>query len=189
MGFSVMRAVLVLVENLLPEDPYTTLKGRLVLAHQLTPVQKATKCLQVVASGNQCPSEVLASLLEYCPPGEEGTAFFRAAFTMRLPPTIQAHLTGTELTDLKELAQLADRLWQCNPSQPVAAVTAELQSDEVVVAMPAKKRPTNKHYKSQQHKPTSNKTGKVKFICYKHAKNGEDAHDGADRKNCTWSGS
>ena len=97
---------------------------------------------------------------------------------MRLPLTIQAHLTGTELTDLKELAQLADRLWQCNPSQPVAAVTAELQSDEeseVVVAMPAKKRPTNKHYKSQQHKPTSNKTGKVKFICFKHNKYGEDA--------------
>ena len=162
-----------------------------MLAHQLTLVQKATKCLQVVASGNQRPSEVLASLLEYCPPGEEGTAFFRAAFTMRLPQTIQAHLTGTELTDLKELAQLADRLWQCNPSQPVAAVAAELQSDqesEVVAAMLAKKRPTNKHYKSQQHKPTSNKTGKVKFICYKHAKYGEDAHDCADRKNCTWSG-
>ena len=190
MGFSVLCAVLDLVENPPAEDPYTMLKGRLVLAHQLTPVQKATRGLQVVASSNQRPSEVLASLLEYCPPGEEGTAFFRAAFTMRLPPTIQAHLTGTELTDLKELAQLADRLWQCNPSQPVAAVAVEPQSEEesseVVAAMPAKKRPTNKHYKSQQHKPTSNKTGKVKFICYEHAKYSEDAHDCADRKNCTW---
>ena len=117
MGFSVLRAVLDLVENPPAEEPYTMLKGPLVLAHQLTPVQKATKCLQVVASANQRPSEVLASLLEYCPPGEEGTAFFRAAFTIRLPLTIQAHLTGTELTDLKELAQLADRLWQCNPSR------------------------------------------------------------------------
>ena len=65
----------------------------------------------------------------------------------------------------------------------------ELQSDEesseVVAAMPAKKRPTNKHYKSQQHKPTSSKTGKVKFICFKHAKYGEDAFDCADKKNCT----
>ena len=122
-----LHAVLDLVENPPAEDPYTTLKGRLVLAHQLTPVQKAPKCLQVVASGNQRPSEVLASLLEYCPPGEEGTAFFRAAFTMRLLPTIQAHLTGTELNDLKELAQLAVRSWQCNLSQPVAAVAAGLQ--------------------------------------------------------------
>ena len=53
MGFSVLCAVLDLVENPPAEDPYTTLKGRLVLAHQLTPVQKATKCLQVVASPSQ----------------------------------------------------------------------------------------------------------------------------------------
>ena len=52
MGFTVLRAVLDLVENPPADEPYTTLKGRLVLAHQLTPVQKATKCLQVVASGN-----------------------------------------------------------------------------------------------------------------------------------------
>ena len=60
MGFTVLRAVLDLVENPPTEEPYTTLKGCLVLAHQLTPVQKATKCLQVVASSNQRPSEVLA---------------------------------------------------------------------------------------------------------------------------------
>ena len=46
----------------------------------------------------------------------------------------------------------------------------------------------NKHYRSQQQKPTNNKTGKVKFICFKHTKYSEDAFDCADRKNCTWSG-
>ena len=99
----------------------------------------------MTASSNQWTSEVLASLLEYyCPPGEEGTAFFRATFTMRLPATIQVHLAGTKLTDLKELAQLADRLWQCNTPQPVAAILTEgVQSDdkssEVVAAMLARK--------------------------------------------------
>ena len=107
MGFNVLHMVMDLVENLSAVNPYTRLKGRLVLAHQQTPVQKATKCLQVTASSNQPPSEVLASLLKYCPPSEKGTAFFRAAFTMRLPPTIQVHLASTELTDLKELAQLS----------------------------------------------------------------------------------
>ena len=48
--------------------------------------------------------------VEYCPPDEEGTAFFRSACTMRLAPTIQAHPAGTELTDLTELAQMSDRL-------------------------------------------------------------------------------
>ena len=117
MGFNVLHAVLDLVETPPAVDPYTTLKGRLVLAHQLTPVQKATRCLQVVAGPNQRPSEVLAVLLEFCPAREERTAFFRAAFTMRLLVTIQAHLTGTELTDIKELAHLVDRLWQCHDPQ------------------------------------------------------------------------
>ena len=72
MGFNVLHTVMDLVD--LPAvNSYTTLKGRLVLAHQLAPVQKATRCLQVVASSNRRPSEVLATLLEYCPPGEVGT--------------------------------------------------------------------------------------------------------------------
>ena len=76
MGFNVLCSVMDLVENPLAVNPYTTLKGRLVLAHQLTPVQKATKCLQVAASSNQWPSEGLPSLLEFCLPGDEGTTFF-----------------------------------------------------------------------------------------------------------------
>ena len=103
----------------------SALKGCLVLAHQLTQVQKATRCLQVVAGSNQRTSEVLALLLEFCLPDEEGTAFFRAAFTMRLPMAIQANPAGTELTDLKELAQTANPLWLCHEPQPVAAVSVE----------------------------------------------------------------
>ena len=61
------------------------------------------------------------------------------------------HLTGTELTDLKELAQLADRLWQCNPSQLVAAVAAELQSDEESeVDIPSTVKPAKEAEKVQE---------------------------------------
>ena len=199
MGFNVLRAVLDLVETPPTDNPYTTLRGRLVLAHQLKPVQKATKCLQVVASNNMQPSDVLACLLEFCPPGEEGTAFFRAAFTMRLPATIQAHLAGTELTDLKELA---DRLWQCNGPQVVAAVTMEEDqsedSGEVVAAMSAKRWPQKKqggpqgHNKSQQgQQKDGNKSGKAgggSFLCWRHVQYGEDAFTCANKKTCSWSG-
>ena len=44
MGFNVLRAVMDLVENPPAVNPYTILKGHLV--------QKATKCLQVVAGNN-----------------------------------------------------------------------------------------------------------------------------------------
>ena len=147
MGFNVLGAVMDLVENPSAVDNYIHhAEGHLVLAHQLTLVQKATRCLQVVASSNQRPSKLLASLLEFCQPGREGTVFFRAVFTMRLPLTIQAHLAGTELTNLKELAQMVDRLWLCNSPQPVAAVPVDegqLEED--------------------------------KHMCFKHAWYGEDA--------------
>ena len=72
MGFNVLRAVLDLVETPPAVDPYTTLKGPLVLAHQ-----KATRCLQVVAGPNQRPSEVLASLLEVLPGWRGGHSFLQ----------------------------------------------------------------------------------------------------------------
>ena len=190
MGFNVLRALLDPVENPPPVDPYTTLKGCLVLADQLTPVQKATRCLQVVAGTNQRPSEVLASLLEFCPAGEECTAFFRAALTMRLLVTIQAHLTGTELTNIKELAQLADRLWQCHRPQAVAAVPvdegqAEEDTSDVFAAVSAKRRPQYKQGSQQGHpmgqqdqQVAGGKSGRGKggkFLCAKHARYGEDA--------------
>ena len=46
-------------------------------------------------------------------------AFFRAAVTMKLPVAIQAHLASTQLTDLKELAHIADRLKLCHGPQLV----------------------------------------------------------------------
>ena len=117
---------------------------------------------------------------------------------MRLPATIQAHLAGTELTDLKELAQLADRLWQCNGPQTVAAViTEEDQSEdsgEVVAALPAKRWPQKKqggpqgHNKGQQM--SGNKSGKAGggSLCWRHTQYREDAFRCADKKTCSWSG-
>ena len=72
-----------LVENPPSTNPYTVLKGRLVLAHQLTSVQKATKCLKVVAGCNQRPSEMLAALLEFCPPVLTVLLMYSAPFPLR----------------------------------------------------------------------------------------------------------
>ena len=47
MTYSFLRNVMDLLENPPAEMAYTTLKGRLVLAHALTPVQKAAKVLQL----------------------------------------------------------------------------------------------------------------------------------------------
>jgi len=111
-------------------DAYTALRGRLVLAHKLTPVQKAAKVLQLPSLGNQRPSELMASLMQFCPPGETETAMFRASFISRLPPSLQIHLSGAEMGDLRELTQNADRIWLCHGPQPVAAVSVQQEETE-----------------------------------------------------------
>ena len=92
-------------------SPYSELKSRLLLATQLTPVQMADRLMKMPELGDRRPSQLLAQMMEYCPPGEEGTAFFRAAYLTRLPADIRGHLDGLETGSLKDLAARADRQW------------------------------------------------------------------------------
>ena len=83
------RLVTDLITNAPLHHPYTALKERLLIAHQLSPIQKAAKILSMPVIGDRRPSQLLADLLEYCPPGEEKTAFFRATYMQRLPADMQ----------------------------------------------------------------------------------------------------
>ena len=65
MTYGMLRNAMDLVETPPEDNPYTTLKGRMVLAHALTPVQKAAKVLQLPSLGNQRPSEMMAGLMEF----------------------------------------------------------------------------------------------------------------------------
>jgi hypothetical protein len=123
--YEALSLVADLVEAPPADRPYTVLKERLLIAHQLTPMEKAIKLMELPGLGDRRPSQLLADLLQACPPGEQQTAFFRGAFVKRLPAELQAHLSGCESVDLKELAQRADQLWttHCRPS-PLATVAA-----------------------------------------------------------------
>ena len=88
------RLVTDLITNPPLHHPYTALKERLLIAHQLSPIQKAAKILSMPVIGDRRPSQILADLSEYCPPGEEKTAFFRATYMQRLPADMQVLLVG-----------------------------------------------------------------------------------------------
>jgi hypothetical protein len=118
-----------LIESPPADQPYTVLKGRLLIAHQLTPVEKAVKLMAAPDLGDRRPSQLLADLLQLCPPGEQSTAFFRGSFLKRLPSELQVHLAGTATMDLKELAQRADQLWV---SHRRPAYVAALESEPAV---------------------------------------------------------
>jgi hypothetical protein len=100
-----------LVEAPPATNPYSVLKDRLLMAHQLSLVQKAVKLMEMPDLGDRRPSQLLADLLRMWPAGEQSSAFFRGSFIKRLPAELQVHLAHKETADLKELAQRADQLW------------------------------------------------------------------------------
>ncbi len=110
-------------------SPYTVLKERLLLSTQLTPVQQAEKILDFALLGDRRPSQLLAEMFEYCPRGEEHTAFFRASFLRRLPADIRVLLHGLDNEPLKDLAVRADQLWLTRPPGGAAAVAAVSQDN------------------------------------------------------------
>ena len=200
-----------------PENAYTVLKGRMVLAHELTAVQKAARVLQLPTLGNQRPSELMATLQQYCPPGEVATVMFRASFMSRLPSSLQIHLSGAEMGDLRELTQQADRLWLCHGPQPVAAVSSQQEEqeepEETVAAIPWKgKGPPSKKGEcppNQQSGQRGSKRGgwsdrkggqrgqrggqqeassRSKWVCFKHSTFGARAYFCEDEERCTFSG-
>ena len=97
------------------------------------PIQNATKILSIPVIGDRRPSQLLADLLEYYPPGEENTAFFWAAYMQRLPADMQVLLDGVEDGNLKQLPQKADKLWAI-PPPPLAdsnlAIVAGVAAEE-----------------------------------------------------------
>jgi hypothetical protein len=87
--------------------PYSQLKERLMSAHELTPIQRARRIMQMPDLGTQKPSQLLAAILEWCPRGEEGSPFFIAAFLCRLPNELRVLLGHDDFTDLKAVSQKA----------------------------------------------------------------------------------
>jgi hypothetical protein len=101
--YETLRLVADLVASPPMEQPYMLLKERLLLAHAMTATQRAEKLFSLPSLGGRRPSDLLAAMYEFCPPGEETTELFKALFLTRLlkqhqdskqaataPPTAQA---------------------------------------------------------------------------------------------------
>jgi len=81
-----LRLVLDLVTSPPENNPYTTLKARLLDSHQLTDYQRIEQLLAMDSLGSRKPSELLAHMLELCPTGEETSKFFGPGLPAPFPP-------------------------------------------------------------------------------------------------------
>ncbi len=200
-----------LVNDLLLQPPaerqYSILKERLLLASQLTAVQMAEKVMKMPDLGDRRPSQLLAAMLEFCPPGQQTSPFFRAAFLTRLPASIRSHLDEMEAGDLKALAARADRQWlNCGGAAAlVAATKADAEwldsesADELKTLAAVKASNNSKNWRQKKQAAGADKKketggrGKEEWaamtmVCARHAKFGERAFSCGNPKQCKFGG-
>jgi hypothetical protein len=189
------------VEVPLPADPYTQLRARLLVAHQLTDYQKVEFIKKMPSLGDQKPSELFAEMLQVCPRGQEGNIFFIHEFLSRLPKDLRLMLSGMDFADRRALANRADELWTHTARQHhdvVAAVADEEQAIHVAAVSgrsgqggrankkppppPSKKAPWKRKQLSLADQKTLDDSG----LCYYHFMYADEATK--CRKPCTWSG-
>jgi hypothetical protein len=120
------------------EQPYSMLKQRLLASHHLTGFQRAKKLFQMLALGAGKPSDLMATMLEICPRGEERTELFACLFLQRLPREIRVLLSEVDHKDQKALASQADRHWGLHESPAaVMPVMEDSTAEEIINAVRA----------------------------------------------------
>jgi hypothetical protein len=118
--------------DLLPQNPYTELRRRLLAAHQLTDIQRVEQLFNLPPLEAQKPSELLAEMLSLCPRGQENNTFFNCLFLNKLPRELRILLSEGEMADKQALGARADLFAAHNSKQAhdVVAVVAAVSSPE-----------------------------------------------------------
>jgi hypothetical protein len=78
----------------LPADLFNRMKARLVMAYQLTDIQKVEKLIQLPSMGQQKPSKLLVEMLRFCPRGAENLFFFQLTFPAEAAQRVAHSLDG-----------------------------------------------------------------------------------------------
>jgi hypothetical protein len=114
------------------DTPYSTLQERLLETHTVSNFEKLELLFKTGQPGARKPSQLLNSMLEYCPQGEERGVFFHFMFLQRLPQSLRTLLGEVEHGDTRALAARADRLWACHgkqQQQEIAVVETEEEAE------------------------------------------------------------
>jgi len=186
------------------ESPYTALKAALLSTHQLTDIQKAERLFNMDDLGARRPMELLTEMMELVQPGEEKTKLFAMLFLRKLPPAVRVQLTEDDHTDLRALAEKADRCAATLPRHSleqtaVAAVESEAAAEsELDIAAVKFKGKGGKQWhknggkKQQQGGSDGSKKSDspaemarlATGLCFKHFTYGSKAH--GCRQPCSW---
>jgi hypothetical protein len=138
-------------------------------------------------------------MLELCPKGEETSSFFCYFFLQRLPREIRVLLAEEDPSNMRAIADKADKLVALHSPQGhdivAAAAAADTGSDEeeatAAAAVKYSQRGSKKFNKKKQQSSrhaarddSVDRGGKKTNLCFYHAKFGDKAHK--CQPHCSW---
>ena len=157
----------------------------------------ATTTLSMDRLGGRKPSELLAAMMEFCPAGHESSPFLAFFFLHRLPRELRCLLSDADMSDLRLLAEKANRLAALHSHHDFDAVAAvdggssDSDEDAVVAAAMRSKQPAKKKAAANKSGGKDSKSGGKdsksggSSLCYFHLKFGDKAYKCVSRK-CSW---
>jgi hypothetical protein len=181
------RLVSHLVTQAPEDDSYDAIKAVLLSHHVLSDYQRVELMSKLEPLGARKPSDLLAAMMELCPPAHTNSPFFLFFFLQRLPREIRVLLSEEDPADIRKIAEKADRLViHYTPQQHDTVAALPLSSDDedgdvAAVRKQGKKPPAAK---KKQKAVKLQKNAAQSTMCWYHARFGEKAH--ACISPCSW---
>jgi len=198
--------VAALVTN--PQDlamPYAALRARLLEVYLPDIWEQADKLLHYRELGDLKPSQLMDDMLAVLPAGEAPGILFKHIFLNRLPADVRAHVQGqAQVQECRQLAAAADVIWQARNQRQSATLAALMPVEEVgdaVAALslqPGKNSGANTSRGGQRRGAGCGRGGnrpnrstmqhaaqKQNYLCFRHAKFGDNAWECEDPTRCT----
>ena len=164
--------VLDIIQKVPADNPYTTLKNRLVGTFTLSEYERANKLLNLPALGDQKPSCLMDQMLGLLGEHQNSCFLFCQLFLNKLPERIRSVLIHSKIQDCRELATSADRLYESyNTSEGSAGINK--------VSTQRNKNNNRGRQRDRKDKPTRN------GMCFYHSRFSDKAH--RCESPCNWS--
>jgi len=127
---AVLKSVRDIIKDPTADDTtlYHRLRERLLRRYAPSKWQLVYQILDHPGIGDQRPSQLLDSMLALLPPGEPPGLLFQGLFLRRLPTEIRDHIAAGDYSSIRDMATVADQLWDARRESPAAISAVRSQS-------------------------------------------------------------
>lgn len=161
------------VQSILLNPPHAgkfeTLKAALIKTFGKSQVQKGAELLSLSGLGDKRPTALLRKINAL---HDDPTTLKRALFLSNLPADVRSILAGHDISDMEDLAEAADRIWE---SRVTGSQMSQVSRDtSPPVSLPPQE-PTEAVSTVQRRRASNQRAQKQSSICFYHQKFGPDA--------------